>query len=87
MKKVKRVFLTSLLVVVTACDNRPPKPVLPQVNDMNCQMAEIMKIEDQGMREEFAGLCSRRSVGSIEPTKKPANWLELIDSEMQEVGQ
>lgn len=87
MKKTKSVFLASLLGVVSACDNRPPKPVMPQVNDMNCQMAAIMKIEDQDTREEFAGLCSRRSVGSIEPTKKPANWLELIDSEMQEAGQ
>lgn len=84
MKKMKSVILASLLGVVSACDNRPPKPVMPKVNDMNCQMAVIMKIEDQDTREEFAGLCSRRSVGSIEATEKPANWLELIGSQEAE---
>ncbi|WCM90007.1 entry exclusion lipoprotein TrbK [Acidovorax sp. NCPPB 3576] len=81
---------TMLLVGLTAallagCDNKPATMPMPEVNDTNCQIETIRKIEDKAARETFAGLCSRRSPtgGSIAPTEKPMNWLELADPKDQ----
>ena len=75
-------LLAGLVVVLVAgCDNKPAIPPMPEVNDTNCQIEAITKIEDRATREKFAGLCSRRSRtgGGIAPTEKPMNWLELAD--------
>jgi entry exclusion lipoprotein TrbK len=70
----RKIFLASLTVATLAsCDNRQD-PLL-EVNDANCRIETITRIEDKLLREKFAGLCSRRSV--IAPTSKPLNWLEL----------
>ena len=81
---------TMLLVGLTAallagCDNKPATMPMPEVNDTNCQIETIRKIEDKATRETFAGLCSRRSPtgGGIAPTDKPMNWLELADPKNQ----
>ena len=81
---------TMLLVGLTAallagCDNKPATMPMPEVNDTNCQIETIRKIEDKAARETFAGLCSRRSPtgGGIAPTEKPMNWLELADPKDQ----
>lgn len=59
----------------------PASSPIPEVNDANCQIEAIKRIEDKAARETFAGLCARRSPtgGGIAPTKDPKNWLELID--------
>lgn len=78
-------MLAGFLLAITGCDNTPPAPTMREVNDANCQMAEIMKIEDKAARETFAGLCSRRPAGSgITPTEQPLNWLELTEPQDQE---
>lgn len=88
MNKMKTALLAGLLMILAGCDNEPPKPVIPEVNDANCQMAKIMKIEDRATREEFAGRCSRRAVGGgIAPTEKPMNWLELAAPQGKEAKQ
>ena len=82
----KTILLIGLVIVMVAgCDNKPSIPLMPEVNDANCQFAAIKKIEDRATREKFAGLCSRRSpAGSgIAPTQKPMNWLELADPKNQ----
>ncbi len=81
----KTTLLASLLVLVVGCDNRPAIPPMPEVNDTNCQIDAIKKIEDRATREKFAGLCSRRSPagGGIAPTERPMNWLELADPKNQ----
>ena len=82
----KTMLLAGLVVVLVAgCDNKPAIPPMPEVNDTNCQIEAIKKIEDRGTREKFAGLCSRRSpaAGGIAPTEKPMNWLELADPKDQ----
>lgn len=77
--------LVGFTLAIAGCDNTPPAPTMPEVNDTNCQMAEIMKIEDKATRETFAGLCSRRPAGSgIAPTEQPLNWLELTGPQDQE---
>ncbi len=76
--------LVGLTLAIAACDNPPPAPTMPEVNDANCQMAEIMRIEDKATRETFAGLCSRRPAGGIAPTEQPLNWLELTAPQEQE---
>jgi entry exclusion lipoprotein TrbK len=78
-------MLVGITLAIAGCDNTPPAPTMPEVNDANCQMAEIMKIEDKATRETFAGLCSRRPAGSgIAPTEQPLNWLELTEPQGQE---
>ena len=75
-------LLAGLVVALLAgCDSKPATQAMPEVNDANCQIEKIKKIEDKATRETFAGLCSRRSRtgGGIAPTEKPMNWLELAD--------
>jgi len=82
----KTILLAGLVVVLVAgCDNKSVIPPMPEVNDSNCQIEAIKKIEDRATREKFAGLCSRRSpsAGGIAPTEKPLNWLELADPKDQ----
>lgn len=81
---------TMLLVGFTAgllvgCDNKSSTMPMPEVNDTNCQIKTVRKIDDKAARETFAGLCSRRSPtgGGIVPTEKPMNWLELADPKDQ----
>ncbi|MEG9092049.1 entry exclusion lipoprotein TrbK [Klebsiella pneumoniae] len=85
MNKFITPMLVGLTLAIAGCDNTPPAPTMPEVNDANCQMAEIMRIEDKATRETFAGLCSRRLAGSgIAPTEQPLNWLELTEPQDQE---
>lgn len=82
----KTMLLAGLVVVLVAgCDNKPAISSMPEVNDTNCQIEAIKKIEDRATREKFAGLCSRRSpaTGGIAPTENPMNWLELADPKDQ----
>ncbi len=82
----KTMLLAGLVAVLVAgCDNKPAIPPMPEVNDINCQIEAIKKIEDRATREKFAGQCSRRlPAGSgIAPTEKPMNWLELADPKDQ----
>lgn len=82
----KTMLLAGLVAVLVAgCDNKPAIPPMPEVNETNCQIEAIKKIEDRATREKFAGQCSRRSpaAGGIAPTGKPMNWLELADPKDQ----
>jgi len=79
---MKKTMLFALVAALLAgCDNKPATPPMPEVNDTNCQIEAIKKIEDRAVRETFAGLCSRRTQagGGIAPTVQPMNWLELAD--------
>jgi entry exclusion lipoprotein TrbK len=71
--------------LLAGCDSKPATAPMPEVNDTNCQIETIKKIEDKATRETFAGLCSRRppASGGIAPTEKPMNWLELTDPKDQ----
>ena len=82
----KTMLLVGLAAALLAgCDNKPATLPMPVVDDTNCQIEKIKKIEDKATRETFAGLCSRRSLtgGGIAPTEKPMNWLELADPKNQ----
>ena len=83
----KTLLIAALLAALTGCEKQSPvpvmsevAPVMPEVNDANCQLPKIMEIKDKATREAFAGKCARRSPtgGGIAPTKNPKNWLELI---------
>lgn len=85
MNKFTIPMLAGFFLSIPGCDKTPPVPTMPEVNDANCQMAEIMKIEDKATRETFAGLCSRRPAGGgIARTEQPLNWLELTEPKDQE---
>jgi entry exclusion lipoprotein TrbK len=78
----KRLLIAAVLVgLLAGCEKQPPASVMPEVNDANCQLPKILEIKDKATREAFAGKCAHRSPtgGGIAPTKKPKNWLELID--------
>ncbi|WOI47103.1 entry exclusion lipoprotein TrbK [Acidovorax sp. BLS4] len=82
----KTMLLVGLAAALLAgCDNKPATLPMPVVDDTNCQLEKIKKIEDKATRETFAGLCSHRSPtgGGIAPTEKPINWLELADPKDQ----
>lgn len=86
----KTMLLAGLAAALLAgCNSKPATPAMPEVNDTNCQIETIKKIEDKATRETFAGLCSRRppAGGGIAPTKKPMNWLELADPKDQKGGE
>ena len=92
MKAIKALSLASAALVaalVAGCDNKPATPPMPEVNDTNCQIEAIKKIEDRATREKFAGLCSRRSpaAGGIAPAQGPKGWLGLADPEDPKGGQ
>ena len=79
MRKNNDLMIVAILAaLVVGCDNKPAKPTIQEVNDENCKIEVIKRIEDKETREQFAGRCSRRPVGTA-PTKKPKNWLELTN--------
>lgn len=65
-----------LVLLIAGCDNQSAMQALPTVNDANCQIEKIKRIQNKAARQEFAGQCSRRTSG-IAPTENPKNWLEL----------
>lgn len=78
MKKRLLIPALAALVLLAGCDNQPSTAAPPEVNDQNCRLEIIQQIKDKAARQEFAGQCSRRSVG-IAPTEQPKNWLNLTD--------
>ncbi|EGQ8546253.1 entry exclusion lipoprotein TrbK [Vibrio parahaemolyticus] len=83
MTNRKTLILVGLLtVLLSGCDSGPEGSELPEVNDANCRMEVINKIKDRAAREEFSGLCSRRST-VIAPTENPKNWLDLTDPKQE----
>ena len=84
----KTLLIAALLAaLLTGCEKQSPvpvmsevAPVMPEVNDANCQRPKIMEIKDKATREAFAGKCSRYSPGGgIGKTENPLNWLDMLD--------
>ncbi|MBX4558827.1 entry exclusion lipoprotein TrbK [Klebsiella pneumoniae] len=46
----------SVAVLLTGCFDEK----MPEVNDINCQHENILKIEDKAMQQDFASKCLRR---------------------------
>ena len=71
----------SLALLLTGCFDEK----MPEVNDINCQHENILKIEDKEMQQEFASKCLRRgstnsssnsgprSGGTFQPSP-PKSW-------------
>jgi entry exclusion lipoprotein TrbK len=70
MKTMSLSIAVGMALVLAGCDNKPATLAMPVVNNENCQLENIKQIEDKATRQEFAGMCSRRSVG---PETLPAN--------------
>lgn len=62
------IMATALVTLTAGCDNKPALQAMPEVNDENCMLANIQKIEDKGIQQEFAGKCARR--GTFKPSPK-----------------
>ncbi len=56
--------------LISACSPETPKKEMPAVNDENCKWENMLKIEDKGMREQFASACARRGPGFTPSPKK-----------------
>lgn len=66
------IMLLVMLVMGCADDTVEDANQLPEVNDVNCQQENIMKITDKGARAKFAGLCIRRGGDPVKST--PQSW-------------
>lgn len=63
--QVKHVLtLTTVIVMglITGCSDKPKEPPkMPMVNDANCTIDKIAKV-DPAVRQQFADACARRGV-------------------------
>lgn len=57
---VSLVVAALLLGLIGGCSPDPSTTEMPVVNDQNCDVQNIKKIEDKAMRQRFAGQCARR---------------------------
>ena len=72
LRKALTLALAAALAALAArCDNKPALQAMPEVNDENCKLENIQKIEEKGMQQEFAGKCARR--GTFKPSE-PKKW-------------
>ncbi len=60
--KIKIVLWTAFMAVA-GCNS-----AMPEVNDENCKVENIRKIEDKEMRQEFADRCFMRGTGTFKPS-------------------
>lgn len=63
-----------LVAFINGCSNEeaastPALTTTLEVNDENCQLENVKKIENKQAREEFAGLCIRRGSFVASPKK------------------
>jgi entry exclusion lipoprotein TrbK len=66
MKNIHLLSVVALAASVMAgCDNKPATPPIPVVNDKNCTLDNITKL-DASIRTEFADACLRR--GTFKPS-------------------
>ena len=67
-RKLSSVALVAMVAaLVSACSPDIPKEEAPTVNDENCKLENIIKINDKATREEFSAACLRRG-----PAFKPS---------------
>ena len=72
VRKALTLALSAALSALAAvCGNKPALQAMPEVNDENCKLENIQKIEEKGMQQEFAGKCARR--GTFKPSE-PKKW-------------
>jgi len=55
MKKLT--IITLMLLNAVSCNNKEPN-LIPLVDDKNCLMKNVLKIEDFNRREQFKDLCA-----------------------------
>ncbi|EPI0765625.1 entry exclusion lipoprotein TrbK [Vibrio alginolyticus] len=68
-KKLQVIGAVILTALLTGCGDEP----MPEVNDINCSIDNIKKIENQETQKEFATKCLRRSNprdGEFKPSPK-----------------
>lgn len=57
---LKIVSVTILLIAVTLLLIHHFDEKMPEINDINCQHENILKIEDKAMQQDFFSQCLRR---------------------------
>lgn len=55
-----------MAVLLAGCKDELAQAAMPKVNDENCKLENIKKIEDRAIREKFSGLCLR--AGDFKPS-------------------
>ena len=71
LREISLALAGALAALAAGCDNKPALKAMPEVNDENCKLEYVQKIEDKGMQQDFAGKCSRR--GTFKPSE-PKKW-------------
>ena len=64
---IRSLGIVSLVFIVSGCSDAK----MPEVNNINCQHENILKIEDKAMQQDFASKCLRR--GGFKPSP-PKSW-------------
>lgn len=58
-KVVQILISASAMSLLFGCS----EPEMPEVNDTNCKLENIKKLENRAMQQEFSSKCLRRSGG------------------------
>ena len=72
MIKVTIVAPVITFILISGCSEGPVEIILPEVNDENCRHENVMKIEQEELRQRFASMCLRRN--PFQFTEKPKKW-------------
>lgn len=68
---IRMIMMLALTAVASGCDNQPALQAMPEVNNENCKLENIQRIDNKDTQKEFAGKCSRR--GTFKPSE-PKQW-------------
>ncbi len=60
---------TVLATLVAGCSRKPL-----EVNEENCKIENVQKIEDKEMRQEFGGRCFMRGGGTFQRSPEGTPW-------------
>ena len=72
-------FIKKLLVVaffvVSGCSEELATSKMPEVNSKNCKRENIMALEPESLRKEFASKCVREN--PFKPSHSPKSWGDI----------
>jgi entry exclusion lipoprotein TrbK len=72
MRKITTFFLLFGFFALVGCSEQPEQFTMPEVNDENCRLNNLNKLEPEELRRKFAALCLNRD--ALPPGDKPKSW-------------
>jgi entry exclusion lipoprotein TrbK len=65
----------SMIALLTLAGCSQEQTTMPEVNIENCKRENIMALEPESLREEFASKCTREN--PFKPSKAPKSWGDI----------